>query len=165
MIEDSKAKLRLIIVGSESKDEVIQIVEKIAPRNGSFKVKLIDRCACKNYQLIDDNEVWIATQQKTQTGYPSILWTTDSNIVEAYLENFNETWNNPKATVVYRTPSVKGTEKPVIVEDSNGYSNCHLWLGFSYFGFMDSPKHKKRQRQHSCRQQQKRQLRRNIHID
>ena len=165
MIEDSKAKLRLIIVGSESKADVIQIVEKIAPRNGSFKVKLIDRCACKNYQLIDDNEVWIATQQKTQTGYPSILWTTDSNIVEAYLENFNDTWSNPKATVVYRTPSVKGTEKPVIVEDSNGYSDCHLWLGFSYFGFMDSPKHKKRQRQHSCRQQQKRQLRRNIHID
>ncbi len=118
MIEDSKAKLRLIIVGSESKAEVIQIVEKIAPRNGSFKVKLIDRCACKNYQLIDDNEVWIATQQKTQTGYPSIFWTTDSNIVEAYLENFKDTWSNPKATVVYRPPTVKVTEKPVTVNTS-----------------------------------------------
>jgi len=116
MIEDSKAKLRLIIVGSESKADVVQIVEKIAPKNGSFKVKLIDRCACKNYQLIDGNEVWIATQQKTQTGYPSILWTTDSNIVEAYRENFNDTWSNPKAAVVYRTSTVKGPEKQVIVK-------------------------------------------------
>ena len=92
----------------------MQIVEKIAPRNGSYKVKLIDRCACKNYQLIDNKEVWIATQQKTQTGYPSILWTNDTNIVGAYRENFNETWNNPRAVTVYRNPIVKEAEKQAL---------------------------------------------------
>ena len=115
IIENGNAKLRLIIVGSEGKDEAMQIAEKIAPRNGSYKVKLIDRCACKNYQLIDDKEVWIATQQKTQAGYPSILWTNDTNIVGAYRENFNETWNSSRAVTVYRMPIVK-EEKEGLLE-------------------------------------------------
>jgi sugar-specific transcriptional regulator TrmB len=117
IVEDGKAKLRLIIVGSEGKDEAVQIAEKVAPRKGSFKVKLIDRCACKNYQLIDDKEVWIATHQKTQAGYPSILWTNDPNIVGAYRENFNETWNSSKAVTVYRTPVAK-EEKQGLLEEA-----------------------------------------------
>jgi sugar-specific transcriptional regulator TrmB len=116
-IEDNKAKLRLIIVGTENKEEVTQIAEKIAPRNGSFKVKLIDRCACKNYQLIDDKEVWIATHQKTQAGYPSILWTNDPNIVGAYRESFNETWSSSRAATVYRNPLVKIVEKRALTKE------------------------------------------------
>jgi sugar-specific transcriptional regulator TrmB len=116
IIEYGKAKLRLIIVGSESKDEVVQIAEKVAPRNGFFKVKLIDRCACKNYQLIDDKEVWIATHQKTQAGYPSILWTNDPNMLEAYRENFNETWSSSRAvTICGNLPEKKVFSEELIV--------------------------------------------------
>jgi sugar-specific transcriptional regulator TrmB len=118
IVEDGKAKLRLIIVGSEDKDEAMQIAEKVAPRNGSFKVKLIDRCACKNYQLLDDKEVWIATHQKTQAGYPSILWTNDPNIVGAYRENFNDAWNSSRAVTVYRNPTVRGKEKQGLLEEA-----------------------------------------------
>ena len=101
MIVNSKAKARLIIVGSEGQEELDQIIEKIAPKSGCFKVKSIHRCPCKDYQVVDNKEVWITTQQLTQAGYPSILWTNDANIVGAYYENFIETWNSPQATTVY----------------------------------------------------------------
>jgi DNA-binding MarR family transcriptional regulator len=101
-VAENGAKIRLIIVGNEESEEMKQMAEKIGPKKGYFKVKTVERCACKNYQVVDNREVWIATQQKTQAGYPNILWTNDQNIVEAYSENFAETWNSPRAILIYQ---------------------------------------------------------------
>jgi sugar-specific transcriptional regulator TrmB len=100
-IADIKAKSRLVVVNPVSKNLVEQIIKKVAPIEGQFNAKLIRKCTCKNYQIIDDNEVWIATQQKTETGYPCLLWTNDQNIVETYVENFDKTWNSPKTSLLH----------------------------------------------------------------
>ncbi len=101
------AKSRLIVVDPQEREEAKQIVQKLAPKNGYFWVKLVPKCACKNYQVLDNKEVWIGTQQKTQAGYPCILWTNDRNIVESYRENFVEAWNSPKATTIYQNIAPK----------------------------------------------------------
>ncbi len=97
MILDKGSKIRLIIVGVETAEEINLSLAKICPADGYFEVKLIERCAFKDYQVVDKKEVWIATQQKSPDGYPAVLWTNDPNMVDAYFLNFTETWNNPKA--------------------------------------------------------------------
>lgn len=102
-IADGNAKTRLVIVGSEDKEYAKGIVEKIAPSKGKgqFKAKWIDKSVCKNYQVIDNTEVWISTQQNTKKGYPCFLWTNDQNIIGTYSEHFKDIWNNPKAKTIY----------------------------------------------------------------
>jgi len=101
-IVDTGAKIRLLIVGDRMPEELNQIIEKSGPKNGFFKVKAIEKSAFKDYQVVDNHEVWIGTQQKTHTGFPNILWTNDPGIVEAYSENFAETWNSPKSIIVHQ---------------------------------------------------------------
>jgi sugar-specific transcriptional regulator TrmB len=109
-IADNKAKSKLVIVNPGNRNCADQIINKIAPTEGEFTAKLIRKCTCKNYQIIDDNEVWIVTQQETETGYPCILWTNDQNIVETYLENFNKTWNNPKISLLHDSNAYRETD-------------------------------------------------------
>ncbi len=95
----SKAKTRLIIVSKEDKETTKQAIEKIAPFNEQFTAKSIDKTTCKNYQIIDSKEIWIATQQKTESGHPCMLWTNDQNIIDVYKENFRKVWNRAKTTL------------------------------------------------------------------
>ena len=103
LIAANDARLELIIVTNDDKEEVKQTVEKIAPSKGQYKIKFINNSVCKNYQVIDNKEVWIATQQKTEMGFPCLLWTNDLNIVGTYRENFQMTWTNPRAIMVNPT--------------------------------------------------------------
>lgn len=98
-IAQSKAKTRLIVVTKEDDDATKQAIEKIAPFAGQFTAKSINKTTCKNYQIIDNKEIWIATQQKTETGHPCMLWTNDQNIIDVYKENFKKAWNQAKATI------------------------------------------------------------------
>ena len=100
-VADTGAKIRLLLVGDQMPEELKQAVEKICPKNGYFRVKVIEKSAFKNYQVVDHKEVWIGTQQKTQEGFPNILWTNDPSIVEAYADNFDEYWNSPKAILIH----------------------------------------------------------------
>ncbi len=99
-ITDAGATIRLLAVGEQMPEEIKQAVEKCAPKKGCFKVKTVEKSAFKDYLVVDNKEVWIGTQQKTQAGYPNILWTNDPSIVEAYSENFDETWNSPKCVPI-----------------------------------------------------------------
>jgi sugar-specific transcriptional regulator TrmB len=119
LIADNDAKLKLIIVTAEGKEEVKQTVEKIAPGNGQLKVKLINNCICKNYQIIYNKEVWISTQQKTETGFPCLLWTNDLNIVATYRENFETTWTHPKASIVNPTDIIQAFQTYVPKQINN----------------------------------------------
>jgi sugar-specific transcriptional regulator TrmB len=98
-IANKKAKTRLIIVTSDDNDSVNQTLEKLAPITGQFSAKSINKTICKNYQIIDNKEVWIVTEQKTETGYPCILWTNDQNIIDVYKENFKKAWNRARSTI------------------------------------------------------------------
>jgi sugar-specific transcriptional regulator TrmB len=100
VIAESKARLRLIVVSSNGKELVKQTVEKVAPRNLHLHVKHLHRSVCKNFQIIDNKEVWLATQQKTELGHSCILWTNDSNIVDAYREIFKKIWSDPRAQTI-----------------------------------------------------------------
>lgn len=104
-IADNKAKTRLIIVTNDDEDTVKQTVEKIAPITGQFTAKSINKTTCKNYQIIDNKEIWIATQQKTETGYPCMLWTNDQNIIDVYKENFKKAWNRASTVALGITVS------------------------------------------------------------
>lgn len=100
ILSDSGIKIHLILVGAENPVELKRLVEKTAPRNGYLAAKALERCASKDYQVVDGSEVWIATQQKTIECYPVVLWTNDVNIVESYLENFDEAWSNSKGVLL-----------------------------------------------------------------
>lgn len=119
LIADHNAKLELIIVTTEHKEEVKQIVEKIAPGNGQLKVKFINNSVCKNYQVIDNKEVWISTQQKTENGFPCLLWTNDLNIVATYRENFQLTWTDPKTSIVNPTDITQAFQTSVPKQINN----------------------------------------------
>lgn len=97
ILTDNGVRIQLILVGAENTAELKKTAEKLTPKGGCLVAKAIERCPSKDYQVVDGNEVWIATQQKIPEGYPEILWTNDSNIVGAYLESFNDAWINPKA--------------------------------------------------------------------
>jgi sugar-specific transcriptional regulator TrmB len=98
-IAQSKAATRLIVVTKEEDEVTKEAIEKIAPSVGQFIAKSIDKTACKNYQIIDNKEIWIATQQKTETGYPCMLCTNDQNIIEVYKESFANAWNRAKTAI------------------------------------------------------------------
>ena len=100
-IAQSKAKLRLVIISSDGIESIKQTVDKVALNHLQLHIKHIPRSTCKNFQIIDNKEVWLATQQKTELGYPCILWTNDSNIVDAYRENFKKIWNDVKAQTIH----------------------------------------------------------------
>jgi len=104
-VADNNAKLRLIIVSLENNDVVLQMLEKVIPNAIQLQVKYIHKSVCQNFQIIDNKEAWLATQQKTELGYPCMLWTNDQNIIDVYRDHFKKTWNNPKARTIYRTDS------------------------------------------------------------
>lgn len=114
-IADGNSKIWLVIVGTQNVDSVKRIIEKIAPTNGQFKAKWINKSICENYQIIDDKEVWIATQQHTKRGYPCFLWTNDQNIISIFSEHFKETWSKPKAITIYGN-----NKKELVTELNNG---------------------------------------------
>jgi sugar-specific transcriptional regulator TrmB len=98
-IADSNAKTRLIIVTDENEETVKQTIEKLAPKTNQFTVKIVNKTTCKNYQIIDNKEIWIATQQKTETGNPCMLWTNDRNIIDVYKENFKKAWSQTRVAL------------------------------------------------------------------
>jgi hypothetical protein len=101
-IADHKAKLRIVLISADSKEAVKQVVDKLASKNATVHVKLLKKTVSKNFQIIDNQEAWVATQQKTELGYPCILWTNDSNVVDVYKEYFKKIWNDSRAKTVYR---------------------------------------------------------------
>jgi sugar-specific transcriptional regulator TrmB len=98
-IAQTEANTRLIIVTKEDDEVTKEAIEKIAPFAGQFTAKSIDGVACKNYQIIDNKEIWIATQQITETGHPCMLCTNDQNIIEVYKESFVNAWNRAKTAI------------------------------------------------------------------
>jgi len=103
-IAQTEAKTRLIVVTKEDDETTREAIGKIAPSTGQFTAKSIDEAACKNYQIIDNKEIWIGTQLKTETGHPCMFCTNDQNIIEVYKENFMNAWNRAKTAITVGVP-------------------------------------------------------------
>lgn len=95
----NKVKTRLIIFTKGDSDNVKGCIEKIAPSTGQFIAKSIKKDTYTNYQIIDNKEIWIGTQQKTENGSQCMLWTNDQNIIHIYRENFKRIWNQGRTLI------------------------------------------------------------------
>ncbi len=98
-IAASNAKTRLIVITKDDPEKTKKVIEKIVPSTSQFTVRSINKTSCKNYQIVDNKEIWIATQQNTESGYPCMLWTNDQNIIDVYKENFKKTWSRAQSAI------------------------------------------------------------------
>jgi sugar-specific transcriptional regulator TrmB len=86
-------KIKLIIEAIEDEDLLRTTIEKIKSNNNdNITAKLSRDIKTKNYQICDSRELSIATQQKTDSDFPCILWTNDINIIQVYEKDFAKTW-------------------------------------------------------------------------
>ncbi len=95
----NKVKTRLIVFAKDDSDTVKGSIEKIAPSTGRFIAKSIKKDPCTNYQIIDNKEIWIGTQQKTENGSQCMLWTNDQNVIHIYRENFKRIWRQARTLI------------------------------------------------------------------
>ncbi len=114
MLSERKTKTLLLTVSPESLDAVYKTIEKMQPHE-NFAAKHISKNIFKHYLILDRKEVWIATEQKTESGFPCILWTNDKNIVQVYEEYFNVGWNRSNATVIYPTLIIEKQKKGKLI--------------------------------------------------
>ena len=101
LLSDRKTRTLLLAVTLEDKDVVRKTIEKLGPNKSYFTAKLIGRNIFKHYLILDHKEVWIATEQRTESGFPCILWTNDRNVVQVYEEYFDKGWNHSGANTIY----------------------------------------------------------------
>jgi sugar-specific transcriptional regulator TrmB len=95
----NKIKTRLIIFAKDDSETLKRSIEKIAPSTGQFIAKSIKKVPCTNYQIIDNKEIWIGTQQKTENGSQCMLWTNDQNMIHIYRDNFKRIWNQARTLI------------------------------------------------------------------
>ena len=103
-------RLSLLVAPFEDLDTVKKTVEKLRPNQNKIYTKGISRGTFKHFLIVDRREVWIATEQKTESGFPCILWTNDRNIVQVYEEYFDMGWNHPEAVTLFPIIVKKGEE-------------------------------------------------------
>jgi len=85
-------EIRLIIEAPEYSSLIKKFLAKINCNNNCFTAKLALNTRSKNYQVFDSRELCIATQQKTESEFPCILWTNDENIIIIYKDHFARIW-------------------------------------------------------------------------
>ncbi len=107
-------KVSVLVTPVENVETVVKSVETLQHKKSKIEVKFTSKSSLKNYIILDRKEVWIASEQKTESGFPCILWTNDKNIVQIYDENFDMNWNNPNAHA-FHSKSVRKS-KPVLEE-------------------------------------------------
>ena len=109
-----KVKTRMIVENS-SKNEVMKVITPIIPKNRNFEVKIANTNESLSYYVIDQNELWITLQKKTESELPCILWTNDKKMVMFFQKSFNRSWNNSKAATIY--PPKRAKTLSVIIEE------------------------------------------------
>lgn len=115
LLSERKTKTLLLAVTPEDIETVSRTIEKLQPHQSYFTAKHIGRSILKHYLIMDRKEVWIATEQKTESGFPCILWTNDKNIVQAYEENFDISWSHSGANRIYPMLSVEQQKKGKLI--------------------------------------------------
>jgi hypothetical protein len=107
LIEKS-IRVCVLVTPAENMAPVLKTIEKIKYNKSKIATKAITKSSLKNFIILDRKEVWIAIEQKTESGFPCMLWTNDRSIVQVYEENFDMNWNNSGSATVYSTGLKKG---------------------------------------------------------
>jgi sugar-specific transcriptional regulator TrmB len=111
LIKGKPIKLSLLVAPIEGLETVGKLSETLKQSQNKITIKGTNNCKFNNYIILDRKEVWIQTEQKTESGFPGILWTNDKNVVQIYEENFDSNWNNPNTITLKSKPVRK--RKPV----------------------------------------------------
>lgn len=95
----NRAKIRILVESQNPRQKkiIIDTIDNLRPKTGDFSAKIIPRMESINYYLIDDSELWISMQNKTESGLPCVLWTNDNKMVDFFHENFHQGWDDPSA--------------------------------------------------------------------
>lgn len=101
LVSDRKIKTYLLAVTRENTETLERTVRQLSPNPKLFRLKHMPQPLFNLFLILDRREVWIATEQTTESGFPCILWTNDHNVVKVYEDNFENCWNNPLAMKVY----------------------------------------------------------------
>jgi sugar-specific transcriptional regulator TrmB len=110
IVANQKIKTSMLLVNLRNPESARKTIEKLVANRDLFRVKLIDRNIFKHYMIFDRREVWIATEQKTESGFPCVFWTNDKNIVHVYEDYFDKGWNHPAAVMFYPTLKFESRE-------------------------------------------------------
>ena len=100
-VAEKSIRLSLLVAPFEDLETVKKTIEKLKPNQNKICTKGISNGTFTHYLIVDRREVWIATEQKTEAGFPCILWTNDRNVVQVYEENFYMGWNHPLAVMLF----------------------------------------------------------------
>lgn len=98
---EKQTKLSLLVTPFEGQEAITKAIEKLRPNQNQIVTKVISNAVFKHYLIVDRKEVWIATEQKTESGLPCMLWTNDKNIVHVYDEYFDRGWNHSNAVKLH----------------------------------------------------------------
>lgn len=93
-------KIRIILENPNDENLAKKILEKIKPKSGNFKAKLLFISNSVPFQIFDRKEVWVSTKKVTKSGLPCGVWTNGRNMVQFFRESFEDTWNN-HAVAIY----------------------------------------------------------------
>jgi sugar-specific transcriptional regulator TrmB len=103
-LAQNNVKTRVIIITDEKQELVKRKVKELLPSTGDFTIKLTtSKTTVKPYLIIDNKEVYITTQKRTQRYFPCIVSTNSPNILTIYRSNFEKNWNKRSATTIYST--------------------------------------------------------------
>ncbi len=110
----AKIKLFVLIQNPEDIEKTLQAFEKLNLNQNPVVTKSIRMNTFKHHLILDQKEVWIATEQKTESGFPCLLWTNDRNIVHVYEEYFEKGWNHSKTVTLY-PKTKKGKNQKLVI--------------------------------------------------
>jgi sugar-specific transcriptional regulator TrmB len=100
-------KIRLLIEAPRTEEQIESTVERVRPDSDNFTAKFVICKSPKPFQIIDREEVWVATTMKSESGTPSVLWSNGENIVAAYHERFERIWKSKNAITVPSSETAK----------------------------------------------------------
>ena len=100
-------KIRLLIEAPRTEERIESTVERVRPDSDNFTAKFVICKSPKPFQIIDREEVWVATAMKSESGTPSVLWSNGENIVAAYHERFERIWKSKNAITVPSSETAK----------------------------------------------------------
>ena len=100
------AKIRLLIEAPRI-ERIESIVERVRPQSDNFTAKFLISKSPKPFQIVDQEEVWVSTALKSESGTPCVLWSNGENIVETYSERFERLWNDKKARTILSSETAK----------------------------------------------------------
>jgi len=84
-------------------EDLIKMITSTGLNHDNFIIKATRKNQQSYYAIIDDNEVWVVLKyNKNKTSPVSVLVTDNEAIVIPYKNDFQRSWVDPEATILYK---------------------------------------------------------------